>query len=315
MSKWTVADIPTQQGRLAVVTGTGGLGYETALELARAKASVILAGRNPAKGAASIARIKAAVPAADIRFGLLDLGSLASVAAFSETLLKDGTPIDVLINNAGVMSPPKRQVTADGFELQFGTNYLGHYALTAHLLPLLRRGNKPRVVSLSSIAHRNGAIHFDDLQFANPYKAWKAYSQSKLAMLMFALELQRRSDAAGWGLLSNAAHPGVAQTELIANETGKLAARLSAIFFFPIFGQSATAGALPQLYAATAPEAKGGAYYGPDWFMELKGAPKLAEIKPQALDRAAAARLWEESARLTGVTFGGPALAPLPAGA
>jgi NAD(P)-dependent dehydrogenase (short-subunit alcohol dehydrogenase family) len=128
MSKWTVADIPTQQGRLAVVTGTGGLGYETALELARAKASVILAGRNPAKGAASIAQIKAALPDADIRFGLLDLGNLAAVAAFSETLLQDGTPIDILVNNAGVMAPPKRQVTTDGFELQFGTNYLGHYS-------------------------------------------------------------------------------------------------------------------------------------------------------------------------------------------
>jgi NAD(P)-dependent dehydrogenase (short-subunit alcohol dehydrogenase family) len=315
MSKWTAADIPAQQGRLAVVTGTGGLGYETALELARAKASVILAGRNPAKGAASIAQIKAAVPAADIRFGLLDLGSLASVAAFSDGLLQDGMPIDILVNNAGVMAPPKRQVTADGFELQFGTNYLGHYALTAHLLPLLRKAARPRVVSVSSIAHRGGQIHFDDLQWVKTYKPGAAYNQSKLAILMFALELQRRSDAAGWALLSIAAHPGIAQTELIANGIGKLPSRLAAMFFFPIFGQSAAAGALPQLYAATTPQAAGGAYYGPDWFLELKGAPKLAEIKPQALDRAAAARLWDESARLTGVTFGGTALAPAPAGA
>jgi NAD(P)-dependent dehydrogenase (short-subunit alcohol dehydrogenase family) len=171
------------------------------------------------------------------------------------------------------------------------------------------------VVSVSSIAHRGGQIHFDDLQWVKTYKPGAAYNQSKLAMLMFALELQRRSDAAGWNLLSIGAHPGVAQTELIANGIGQLPSRLAAMFFFPLFGQSAAAGALPQLYAATAPEAKGGAYYGPDWFLELKGAPKLAEIKPQALDRAAAARLWDESARLTGVTFGGPALAPAPAGA
>jgi NAD(P)-dependent dehydrogenase (short-subunit alcohol dehydrogenase family) len=314
MAKWRASDIPSQAGRLAVVTGTGGLGFETALELGRAKAKVILAGRNPAKGADSVARIQAAVPDANIRFAVLDLASLASVAAFSDTLLAEHGSLDILVNNAGVMAPAKRQVTADGFELQFGTNYLGHYALTGRLLPLLRKGSKPRVVSLSSIAHRNGQIHFDDLQWAKTYKPWPAYSQSKLAMLMFALEFQRRSDAAGWGVMSIAAHPGVAQTELIANGTGKLAARLSAMFFFPIFGQSAAAGTLSQLYAATSPDAKGGTYYGPDGFMEMKGAVKIAEIKPQALDRAAAARLWDESARLTGVTFG-DALAPAPAGA
>jgi NAD(P)-dependent dehydrogenase (short-subunit alcohol dehydrogenase family) len=316
MAKWTVADIPSQAGRLAVVTGTGGLGFETALELARKGGDVVLAGRNPAKGAESVARIEAAVAGPKIRFAGLDLASLASVDAFSAAMLTEGRPIDLLVNNAGVMAPPNRQITVDGFELQFGTNYLGHYALTGRLLPLLLRGQAPRVVNLSSIAHRNGAIRFEDLQWQTGYKAWPAYSQSKLAMLMFALELQRRSDAAGWGLISNAAHPGFARTELIANGpgAGSPMAMLSRLFM-PLVSQDAAGGALPQLYAATAPGAKGGAYYGPDWFMELKGAPKVAEIKPQALDRAAAARLWEVSAELTGVSFAPATLAPAGAGA
>jgi NAD(P)-dependent dehydrogenase (short-subunit alcohol dehydrogenase family) len=312
VAKWTTADIPNQTGRMAIVTGTGGLGYETALELARKGGTVILAGRSAAKGAESIGRIKAAVPGAAITFEALDLGSLALVAAFADKMLAAGTPVDILVNNAGVMAPPKRQVTSDGFELQFGTNYLGHYALTARLLPLLKPGS--RVVSLSSIAHRNGAIRFDDLQWEHGYKPWPSYSQSKLAMLMFALELQRRSDAAGWGLMSNAAHPGFARTELIAKGPG--ANSLMAIVsrpFMPFVAHSAAAGTLPQLFAATSPDAKGGAYYGPDGFMESKGWPAPAEIKPQALDKAAAARLWDVSAKLTGTAF--PGLAPAAAAA
>jgi NAD(P)-dependent dehydrogenase (short-subunit alcohol dehydrogenase family) len=188
--------------------------------------------------------------------------------------------------------------------MQLGVNYLGHYALTAHLLPLLRQSHQPRVVNLSSLRHRGGAINFSDLQSARSYSSWKAYSQSKLAMLMFALELQRRSDAAGWGLMSNAAHPGFARTDLIANGPGAsgllwLISRL----LQPYVSQSAAEGALPTLFAATSPQAKAAGYYGPNGFYELKGPPVPAKIMPQAKDTAAAARLWDVSAALTGVSF------------
>ena len=306
MAGWSFSDIPSQRGRSAVVTGVGGLGYETALALARAGGEVILAGRSPAKGQAAVAQIKGLVPAADIRFEVLDLASLASVAAFSDRMLAARQSLDLLLNNAGVMAVPQRQTTADGFELQFGTNYLGHFALTAHLLPLLRQGRDARVVNLASLAHRGGRIHFDDLQWTRRYQPWPAYQQSKLAMLMFALELQRRSDAAGWGLMSNAAHPGYARTELIAKGPGDsspfaLMGRLIA----PIFSHSAAEGALPTLFAATAPQAAKGGYYGPDGFQELKGPPKPAQIMPQAKDTAASARLWEVSEQLTAVKFSG----------
>jgi NAD(P)-dependent dehydrogenase (short-subunit alcohol dehydrogenase family) len=202
------------------------------------------------------------------------------------------------------MALPERQLTTDGFEMQFGTNYLGHYALTAQLLPLLRRGNQPRVVNLSSLTHRRGAINFDDLQGTWPYSPGKAYSQSKLAMLMFALELQRRSDAGGWGLMSNAAHPGFARTDLIVNGPGAsgLLGLLNKVLQ-PFISHSAAEGALPTLFAATSPEAKPAGYYGPSGFYELKGPPAPAKIMPQAKDLAVAARLWDVSAALTGVAF------------
>lgn len=304
MAHWTFADIPSQQGRTAIVTGTGGLGFETALALARAGGQVVLAGRNADKGATSVASVKTAVPAADVRFELLDLASLASVAAFADRILARQQSLDLLVNNAGVMAPPTRRTTTDGFELQFGTNYLGHFALTARLLPLLRQGARSRVVSLSSIAHRRGAIHFDDPQWTRAYKPWPAYQQSKLAMLMFALEMQRRSDASGWGLMSNAAHPGLARTELFANGPGAqgLPMRLYTVVQ-PLVSQSAADGALPILFAATSRQATGGAYYGPDGFLEFKGPPRLAKVMPQAYDRDVARRLWDISQRLTGVTF------------
>ena len=221
MAKWTANDVPPQAGRLAVVTGTGGLGYETALVLAQHGAEVILAGRNEQKGRDAIRKIKAFARGATVRFELLDLADLASITAFANRLAAEDRPVDLLVNNAGVMALPSRRMTVDGFELQFGTNYLGHFALTARLLPLLERGRAARVVEVSSGAHRlGGAIHFADLQWERSYKPWAAYAQSKLAMLMFALELQRRSDQAGWGLMSTAAHPGYARTELIANGPG-----------------------------------------------------------------------------------------------
>jgi NAD(P)-dependent dehydrogenase (short-subunit alcohol dehydrogenase family) len=310
MKPWNIADIPPQSGRTAVITGaTGGLGYETALALAGAGATVVLTGRNAAKGDAALTRIRAVYPEASIRYEHLDLASLAAIGDFVERFARSNASIDLLINNAGVMMLPKRQTTADGFELQFGTNYLGHFALTAQLLPLLRKGRQPRVVNLSSLVHRSGAIHFDDLQWERRYKPYGAYGQSKLAMLMFALELQRRSDAGGWGLMSNAAHPGYARTDLIANGPGDTwFQKLAKATFEPLASQSAADGALPTLFAATSSEAKGGGYYGPDGFYELKGHVKEALIARQANDAATAAQLWDISTRLTHVTW--PAASP-----
>ncbi|MDB5977101.1 MAG: family NAD(P)-dependent oxidoreductase [Nevskia sp.] len=300
-SNWTVNDIPSQAGTLAVVTGTGGLGYETALALAGAGAEVVIAGRSQAKGQDAVRRIVERHPRAAVRFKTLDLASLDSVAEFSGCLTAEDRPIDLLVNNAGVMATPRRHTTADGFELQFGTNYLGHFALTARLLPLLRRSRVPRVVNLASLVHRWGVIDFDDLQGQHRYRPNAAYAQSKLAMLMFALELQRRSDAAGWNLRSNAAHPGFARTELIANGPGtdSFAVKLS-LLLMPLMSHSAADGALPTLFAATAADATGAAYYGPRNRLELKGPPGTAVIGRQARDVAVAARLWERSGELTG---------------
>jgi NAD(P)-dependent dehydrogenase (short-subunit alcohol dehydrogenase family) len=305
MTDWSTADIPPMTGKTAVITGaTGGLGYETALALAGAGATVVLTGRNDAKGRGALEQIRIQVPNARISYEELDLAKLASVADFAARFGAAHTSLDLLVNNAGVMALPKRQETADGFEMQLGTNYLGHYALTARLLPLLRRGSQPRVVNLSSLAHRSGAINFDDLQSRRSYSPWKAYCQSKLAMLIFAFELQRRSDAAGWGLMSNAAHPGYARTDLIPNGPGGrgLMWQVSKSLQ-PLISHSAAAGALPTLFAATSPEAKPAGYYGPNWFYELKGPPMPAKVMPQARDAAVAARLWDVSAALTGVSF------------
>jgi NAD(P)-dependent dehydrogenase (short-subunit alcohol dehydrogenase family) len=200
------------------------------------------------------------------------------------------------------MALPRRQTTADGFEMQFGTNYLGHFALTARLMPLLRRSSGPRVVSVSSLAHRTGFIDFGDLQGARAYSPWKAYGQSKLACLIFALELQRRSDAGGWNLTSNAAHPGFSRTNLFASGPGGLIS-VATDFAAPLFGHSAADGARPILFAATSPQAEPGAYYGPGGIGELRGAPAPALIMPQARDAATAARLWDVSEKLTGTSF------------
>jgi len=302
MTRWTVADIPSQRGRLAVVTGAArGLGFEIALALAKAGADVVLAGRDEQKGLLAAEKI-AAQANSDISHRRLDLADLASVAEFAEGMASKGA-VDLLINNAGVMALPTRKTTADGFEMQFGTNYLGHFALTARLLPLLRGAREPRVVNLSSLAHRTGSIGFDDLQASRFYSPWKAYGQSKLAMLMFALELQRRSDLQGWNLLSLAAHPGWARTGLFAKGPGGLLS-LAAELAVPWFGQSAADGALPVLFAATSPVAKPGGYYGPGGAGELRGAPSPALIGLQARQASTAARLWEVSQLLTRTSFG-----------
>ena len=308
---WTTNDIPDLSGRLAIVTGaTGGLGLETALVLAGKGAEVVLAARNPDKGAEAERLIRARHPNARVRFDLLDLSALSSVQAFAERHLADGRAIDILIDNAGIMALPTRQTTVDGFEMQFGTNYLSHFALVGRLLPLLTAAHSSkggaRVVQLSSVAHRGGHIRLDDLNYQTGYSPWTVYQQSKLAMLMFALELQRRSDANGWSLTSVAAHPGFARTDLIANgHAGKpgLFAR-GARLLEAVLSHSAADGALPILMAATLPDPTPGGYYGPTGFQEMKGPPGVAVIKRHASDADVARRLWTESERLTGVTYG-----------
>jgi NAD(P)-dependent dehydrogenase (short-subunit alcohol dehydrogenase family) len=305
MNPWSVANIPSLKGKLAVVTGaTGGLGYETALALTQAGAEVLVTGRNEEKGRVAIERINRAVPSAKIRFAMLDLASLASIRALAETMLANGRPVDLLINNAGVMDLPTRRLTEDGFELQFGTNHLSHFALTALLLPLLRKAQAPRVVNVSSLAHRGGKIDFANLQAERKYNSWPAYQQSKLANLLFTFELQRRSEAYAWGLMSNAAHPGFARTDLIPNGPGTGGLKgigMKALGSF--MSHSAAAGALPTLYAATAPEAVPNGYYGPNGFYELKGSVAPAKVLPQAKDQAVARKLWEVSEQLTGVKW------------
>ncbi|TCT03253.1 SDR family oxidoreductase [Aquabacter spiritensis] len=304
MTQWTADLIPSQRGRSAVVTGTGGLGYEDTLALARAGANVVIAGRNPRKGAEAVAAIAQAVPGAQVRFGAVDLADLASIAAFAERLAQEQDRLDILINNAGVMTPPKRQETRDGFELQFGTNYLGHFALTAHLLPLLKKGRDPRVVNVGSVAARGGAIHFDDLQAERSYKPFPVYCQSKLACIMFAFEFSRRSKAAGWGVAGIAAHPGVTRTDLIANGAGWSSWPGRARRYLPFLYQPVWQGALPTLFAATDPAARDGAHYGPDRLWGTRGYPTEEAPPPQALDTAVAIRLWETSEHLAHVRFG-----------
>jgi len=301
---WSPSAIPDQSGRTMIVTGANsGIGYEAALALAKAGARVILACRSETKGFDAAARINAAAPGKAVFEGL-DLANLASIHGFAARIKDKHGAIDVLINNAGVMSLPRRTLTADGFEMQIGVNFLGHYALTGLLLPALMKAPAPRVIQLASIAHRRGRIDFDNFQGERSYRPWLTYNQTKLAMLMFALELQRRSDAGGWGLISLAAHPGIARTELVANGPGPsgLMAFLLALGG-PFVTQSAAAGAWPTELAATAPDVTPGGYYGPTGFMEFRGPAGVAKPEPQALDRTVAARLWDLAETLTKVTI------------
>jgi NAD(P)-dependent dehydrogenase (short-subunit alcohol dehydrogenase family) len=307
---WTLADAPTLDGKVAIVTGaTGGLGFETALGLARRGATTILAGRNPDKGTQALSRIQRDIPSASVRFELLDLASLASVARFAAAVSAEhGGGIDILVNNAAVMAVPGRELTEDGFERQIGVNYLGHFALTIRLLDALRASpGRGRVVCVASLAHRRAALDLDDFQSERSYGPMRAYGRSKLAMLMFALELQRRAERNSWNLRGMAAHPGWARTGIIPNGMGGGAPGLKARLIEAVFGlvaQSARDGALPSLFAATAPQAKGGAYYGPTGWGETRGAPGLSRIFPQAADTVAGSRLWTLSEKLTGVTAG-----------
>ena len=307
---WTPADAPRLDGKVAIVTGAaGGLGYETALVLAGRGATTILAGRDPAKGARAVEGILRDHPTAKVRFELLDLASLASTARFAATVSAGpGGVVDILVNNAAVMALPTRERTEDGFERQIGVNYLAHFALTLHLLDALRASpTGGRVVSVASLAHRRGTIGLEDFQSERSYSPGGAYRRSKLAMLIFALELQRRAERLGWNLTSIAAHPGWARTGIIANGIGSGAPGLKARLIetmFNLVAQPADDGALPLLFAATAPEAKGGAYYGPSDWGETRGRPGLSRTFPQAADPLAGSRLWALSENLTGVSVG-----------
>lgn len=303
MTQWTAEEVPSQRGRLAVVTGTGGLGFECALALAHAGANVVIAGRDGRKGAEAVARIHHAVPTASVRFGKLDLASLESIATFATQLAGEQDRVDILINNAGVMTPPQRRETLDGFELQLGTNYLGHFALTAHLLPMLKKGHAPRVVTLSSVAARKAKIDFDDLQALRHYQPMPVYGQSKLACLMFARELSRRSAAHDWGVESLAAHPGISRTDLLPNGSGNWSFAGMARRWLWFLFQPAAQGAWPALFAATAPEALDGHYYGPNKLGETRGNPAEAKLPPAALNDGASGRLWQLSEKLTGTMF------------
>jgi NAD(P)-dependent dehydrogenase (short-subunit alcohol dehydrogenase family) len=296
--------VPDLTGKLAIVTGANsGLGFGLTGRLAAAGAEVVMAVRNLEKGEAARNLLLAANPAARLRLERIDLASLASVAAFGDARLSEGRPVDILINNAGVMMPPERETTDDGFELQFESNYLGHYALTGRLLPLLRAAEAPRVTSLSSFMAHFGRYDWDDLQSVK-YSPVRSYGLSKLAMLSFARELQARSDANGWGLLSDAAHPGFTRTNLQTSgpRRGKTV-RPARVYHRTPFWQLIDTGILPVLEAATSPDAAPAGYYGPDGFLGLTGASHRAREPKAARNAADAARLFDESARLSGVTF------------
>ncbi len=302
---WQAADMPSLVGKRMLVTGgSSGMGFEDALALSRVGAQVIIAARNAQRGAESIERIRAQVPDARVRFEQLDLADLSSVRSLAQRLNAEGENLDVLINNAAIMAPPQRGVSRDGFEMQLATNFLGHFALTGLLLPSLRKSSDPRVVTLASIAVNRGRINFDDLQSERDYNPYAAYAQSKLACLMMAFELQRRSLANDWGVRSVAAHPGVAVTELVERGPGLESEFAREWSKDREVYHSAAQGALSSLFAATAADAEGGRYYGPTGEEEKRGPLGLAKVPDAAADADDAARLWSVAEHLTGVKYG-----------
>jgi NAD(P)-dependent dehydrogenase (short-subunit alcohol dehydrogenase family) len=309
MAGWTSDDIPDQSGKTVLVTGgNSGLGYQTVLPLARKGARVLVAARDRGRGTAALERLGAEAPGSQAELAQIDLADLTSVERFAAGFLAGGEGLDLLINNAGVMAIPQRETTAQGYERQFGTNHLGHFALTGRLLPALTRRPGGRVVTVSSNQHKRAkGIDFDDLQAEHSYRPWGAYAQSKLANAMFVLELDRRLRAAGLDVVSAGAHPGFADTNL--QITGPRSGGTSLTAFgmglaTRLFAQPARDGALPTLYAATAGNVHGGDYFGPDGRGEMRGHhPKLVQFSAAAHGQAAAARLWAVSEELTGVTF------------
>jgi NAD(P)-dependent dehydrogenase (short-subunit alcohol dehydrogenase family) len=306
-TRWTAEQIPNLEGKTAVVTGANsGLGWETALELAKHGAHTILACRDATRAKDAVDRIQAVHPAAKVEVLPLDLANLASIREFSARLHQKIAKLDILVNNAGIMAIPRR-TTADGFEMQLGTNHFGHFALTGLLLDLLAASGAGRVVTVSSLMHNYGRMNFDDLQGEKRYSPWPAYQQSKLANLLFTAELQRRLEAAGLPVIATASHPGYSATNL--QFVGPQMSGSSLMGFFSKIGnqviaQSAAMGALPSLHAATAPGVKGGDYFGPGGLREMWGPPAPAKRSKAARDAAAAKTLWEKSVALTGVDYG-----------
>jgi len=306
MARWTTADIPPLTGRTSVVTGANsGLGFETALGLARAGARVVLACRDQARGLDALERLRQKVPAADVVLSQVDLADLASVRTFAAAFSRDHEGLDILVNNAGVMAIPRAE-TADGFEMQFGVNHLAHFALTGLLLDSLLARPGARVVTVSSTVARIGRVRFDDLQGSRRYGKWTAYAQSKLSNQLFTIELDRRARARDRQLLSVGAHPGYAATNLQAvgpRQSGSSVMATLGNLGNAMVAQSAAAGALPSLYGATAPEVGGGQYCGPGGVFGMRGLPKRVSFVRAARDGETARRLWEVSQELTGVGF------------
>ncbi|MFF8501993.1 SDR family oxidoreductase [Streptomyces anulatus] len=311
MSRQTIdLSVPDLSGKRAVVTGASdGIGLGIATRLAAAGAEVVMPVRNPGKGERAVAEILRQTPGANVSLRALDLSSLASVAALGSELLAEDRPVHLLVNNAGVMTPPDRQTTADGYELQFGTNHLGHFALVAHLLPLLRAGHA-RVTSQISVAANRNAINWDDLNGERSYNGMRAYSQSKIAFGLFGLELDRRSRAEGWGISSNLSHPGIAPTSLLAArpEVGRAKDTLGVRMIRALSARGILVGTvrsaqLPALYAATSPEARGGALYGPSGPGNMGGSPAEQKLYGRLRGTDDARRIWRVSEDLAGVRF------------
>lgn len=311
MHKWNENDIPDLSGKRVLVTGgASGIGYEAARALAEHGAEVLVADRNEQAGKTIAERIRRQRADAKVEFRMLDLSSLQSVKDFAAALLAEGKPLDILINNAGIQPISDRRTSADGFELTFAIGHLGHFTLTGLLLPLLNAAPEPRVVTVSSMVHGQGKFDWNDLQIERGYSSQRAYNQTKLANLFFAREFQRRIDLAGSKIRSIAVHPGVAQTSIGANRKqlgkfrpGDYFVSVVLSFVMPYLGQPAAAGALPTMYAAAAPDAEGGGFYGPSGFGEMKGPPRPARIKPAGQDMEAARKLWEVTEQLTGMHF------------
>lgn len=303
---WTTKDIPSQKGKIALVTGANsGLGYYASLALARKGAHVIMASRSTERAQSALKQIKTEVQGADVVFMPLDLASLASIRALAEEVQKKYDHLDMLINNAGVMGIPRRE-TQDGFEMQFGTNHLGHFALTGLLLGAVQAAPAGRVVTVSSMLHRSGVMNFDDLMGQKSYDPWRAYSQSKLANLLFAYELQRRLTRGNSRVTSLAAHPGYASTNLQLVGAEMKGSKLERGFMQianNIFGQPAEQGALPGLYAAVSPDAQGGTFIGPDGWGGSRGYPAVVESNERSHDLDVAEKLWQVSETLTGTPY------------
>lgn len=306
--KWSEKEIPDLSGKRILVTGAAsGIGFEAARALAEHGAEVFLADINEKGGETALTNIRASCAEAKVVFRRLDLSSQQAVKAFAQSLLEEGKPLDVLINNAGIQPPIQRRTTVDGFEVTFGIGHLGHFTLTGLLLPLLLKASAPRVVTVASLAHKMGSFDFDDLQVEHNYHSQRPYNQTKLANMLFGKELQRR---AGNRLLSVVVHPGVARTNIGSGRQGQVRGSfwehmidVILAFVMTFLGQDADAGAMPTMYAASMPGLVPGGYYGPDGFGGMKGSPVLTQPNPRGLDMETAAKLWQASEQLTGIRY------------